>query len=74
MLTLMANPVWSGGKPLDETMAERLRALLREYGSEKRVAELLDVHPINVLRGAAGVGLRKGTQALIERALAAKAA
>lgn len=74
MLTLMANAAWTGGRPLDETTAERLRALLRKHGNEKKVAELLDVHPINVLRGAAGVGLRKGTQALIEHALATKAA
>lgn len=51
---------WRKGTPLDETLQEKLRKLVRERG-EKAAAALLEIGQISVLRGAAGAGMRRGT-------------
>lgn len=64
----MAKPTWRKGIPLEDTLQERLRALVKERG-EEAVAEMLEIGEISVLRAAAGVGLRRGTAFVIKMKL-----
>lgn len=54
--------------PLSEDLQERLREVLADRG-EDDVCELLGISRIAVLRGAAGVGVMRGTRAIIARGL-----
>ena len=61
----MAKTTWRKGTPLRDDLQERLRALVKEKG-ESKVAELLDVGRVSVVRAAAGLGLRRSTAFVIE--------
>jgi hypothetical protein len=65
----MAKPTWRKGIPLESSIQERLRRLVREKG-EAAAAELLGIGMSSVVRAAAGCGLRRGTVFVIETKLA----
>lgn len=65
----MAKTVWAKGVPLNEEAQTRLRDLIRERG-ENAVSEFLEIGRIAVARAAAGLGLKKGTLAVIRMKLA----
>lgn len=54
--------------PLSEDQQERLREILIDRG-EDDVAELLGLSRIALLRGAAGLGVMRGTRSVIARGL-----
>ncbi len=54
--------------PLPEDIQDRLREALLDRG-EDEVCELLGISRIAVLRGASGVGVMRGTRAIIARGL-----
>lgn len=54
--------------PLSEDQQERLREILIDRG-EDEVAELLGLSRIALLRGASGLGVMRGTRAVIARGL-----
>jgi hypothetical protein len=56
----MAKTDWRKGAPLPADLQERLRALIRENGSE-RAAEMLGINSTTMLKAAAGSGVRDVT-------------
>jgi hypothetical protein len=65
----MAKPTWQKGIPLNDSLQERLRALLRERG-EDAITAMIGVGKSSIVRAAAGLGLRRGTAFVIEARLA----
>jgi hypothetical protein len=62
---------WRKGTPLDDTVQERLRALIKQKGDEE-VSELLGIGRASVMKAAAGGRLRRVTAIAIEARLTAK--
>lgn len=59
---------WRKGIPLEPSIQERLRSVVRAHG-EKAAAEMFGVGVISVVRAAAGLGLRRGTAFVIKSKL-----
>lgn len=70
----MSKSAWKTGSPLSQETQERLRELIRNVGDAKRAADMLEISSTSILRGAVGLGMRKGTILLIETKLAKLAA
>jgi hypothetical protein len=70
MLMIHGNERKTGAQPLHQSLRGELRRRLRDSSLEKLSAEL-ELSTETLLRAAGGYGVRSGTRALLERALAA---
>jgi hypothetical protein len=65
----MSKPAWKNGEPLSAETQVALRDLIQQIGDAAKAAKLLEISATSVMRGALGLGMRRGTILLIETRL-----